>query len=80
VSLLLASAPALPLGKSGKFVAGAYIVVFVVILLYVAIMAIRAQRTERDLEQLRREVEEVRATQQELERQNDDPEPTESLR
>ncbi len=57
---LLASAPALPLGKSGKFVAAAYIVVFVIILIYVAIMAVRAQRAERDLEQLRRDVEAAR--------------------
>ena len=59
---LLASAPALPLGQAGKFVAGAYIVVFVLILVYVAIMATRAQRTERELEQLKRDVEAARAS------------------
>jgi heme exporter protein CcmD len=64
VSRLLAAAPALPLGHAGKFVAGAYVVVFLVVLVYVAIMAIRAQRTERDLEQLQREVEAVRASAQ----------------
>jgi hypothetical protein len=80
VSLLLAVAPALPLGKSGKFVAGAYIVVLVVILLYVAIMAVRAQRTERDIAQLQREVEEVRAQRRPPpDRETDDPEPTESV-
>jgi heme exporter protein CcmD len=61
VIALLAAAPALPLGKAGKFVAGAYIVAFVVILIYVAIMAVRAQRTERELDQLRRDVEAARA-------------------
>jgi CcmD family protein len=58
---LLAVAPALPLGKSGKFVAGAYIVFIVVILLYVAIMAVRAQRIERELDQLQRDVEAARS-------------------
>jgi CcmD family protein len=57
VSLLFAIAPELPLGKSGKFVAGAYIVVLALILIYVAIMAVRAQRLERELDELRRDVE-----------------------
>jgi hypothetical protein len=61
VIALLATAPDLPLGKSGKFVAGAYIVFVVLILVYVAIMAVRAQRIERDLDQLQRDVEEARA-------------------
>ncbi|HET9124648.1 MAG TPA: hypothetical protein VFN65_07170 [Solirubrobacteraceae bacterium] len=60
MSALLAAAPALPLGQAGKFVAGAYVVAFVIILTYVAIMAVRAQRVERDLEQLRRDVEAAR--------------------
>ncbi|MGH2913627.1 MAG: hypothetical protein ACRDMX_01440 [Solirubrobacteraceae bacterium] len=57
---LLAALPELPLGKSGKFVAGAYIVVLVLILTYVAIMAVRAQRLERELAQLRHDVEAAR--------------------
>jgi heme exporter protein CcmD len=64
VSPLLAASPALPLGHAGKFVAAAYVVAFLVVLVYVAIMAIRAQRTERDLEQLKRDVEEARASAQ----------------
>ena len=56
MSLVLA-APALPLHSAGKYVAGAYIVFVALILIYVAIMARRLSRTERDLEQLRREVE-----------------------
>ena len=61
MSLIFAITPALPLGKAGKFVAGAYIFVFVVILVYVAIMAIRSQRTQHELEELRRDVDAVRA-------------------
>jgi flagellar biosynthesis/type III secretory pathway M-ring protein FliF/YscJ len=53
----LAEAPALPLHSAGKYVAGAYIVFVALILIYVAIMARRLSRTERDLEQLRREAE-----------------------
>jgi hypothetical protein len=65
MSFLFAIAPELPLGKSGKFVAGAYIVVLALILIYVAIMAVRAQRLERDLDELRRDVEAARAAQDE---------------
>ena len=61
MSLLLASAPELPLGTSGKYVAAAYIVFVVLILVYVAIMAMRAQRLERELAELRRDVEAARA-------------------
>jgi heme exporter protein CcmD len=64
VSALLAVAPALPLGKAGKFVAAAYIVVFAVILIYLGIMAVRAQRLERELAQLRRDVEAARPSDQ----------------
>lgn len=60
MSVVFAIAPALPLGKSGKFVAGAYLVFVVLILVYVAIMAARAQRTERELAQLQRDVEAAR--------------------
>jgi hypothetical protein len=60
VSLVLASAPAIPLGKAGKFVAAAYIVFVLVILIYVAIMAVRAQRLEGELTALQRDVEAAR--------------------
>jgi hypothetical protein len=52
IGLLLAEAPALPLHEAGKYVAGAYIVLFVIVLIYVAIMAIRLSRIERDLGEL----------------------------
>ena len=64
---LLATAPALPLGKSGKFVAAAYIVFVAVILIYVSIMAIRAQRLERELAELREDVEAAREEAREKE-------------
>jgi hypothetical protein len=41
--------PALPLHTAGKYVAAAYIVFFALILIYVAIMAMRLNRIERDL-------------------------------
>ena len=49
----MASAPALPLHTAGPYVAAAYIVFVVVILIYVAIMATRLRRTERELTALR---------------------------
>jgi hypothetical protein len=57
---LLAQAPALPLGTAGKYVAGAYVVFVLVILVYVAIMATRAQRLETELSELQRDVEAAR--------------------
>ena len=44
--------PALPLHEAGKYVAAAYIVVFALVLIYVAIMAIRLTRVERELGEL----------------------------
>jgi hypothetical protein len=52
---LLAAAPALPLHTAGPYVAAAYIVFVALILIYVAIMAIRLSRTQRDLAQLKRD-------------------------
>jgi len=52
MALLLAEVPALPLNEAGKYVAAAYIVLFVIVLIYVAIMAIRLSRMERDLAEL----------------------------
>jgi CcmD family protein len=65
VSPLLAIAPALPLGTAGKYVAAAYIVVVVLIVSYLAIMAVRAQRLEHELDELRRDVEAARAREDE---------------
>jgi hypothetical protein len=52
IALLLAELPALPLHEAGKYVAGAYIVLFVLVLIYFAIMAIRLSRIERELGEL----------------------------
>jgi hypothetical protein len=54
--MLLAQAPALPLHKAGPYVAAAYIVFVVVILIYVTIMAVRLARDERELAELRSEL------------------------
>jgi hypothetical protein len=48
----IAAVPALPLHTAGKYVAGAYIVLFLVVLIYVAIMAIRLSRIEDQLGEL----------------------------
>jgi flagellar biosynthesis/type III secretory pathway M-ring protein FliF/YscJ len=54
--MIFAAAPALPLHTAGKYVAAAYIVFVVLILVYVAIMAVRLRRTERDLAALQAEL------------------------
>lgn len=46
--------PALPLDEAGKYVAGAYVVFVVLITVYVAIMAAKLQRIERELTDLAR--------------------------
>ena len=64
MSALFAAAPALPLHSAGKYVAGAYVVFVAILLIYVAIMAIRLSRNERDIAELRRDLEEKRAREQ----------------
>ncbi len=59
-----AVAPALPLHEAGKYVAGAYIVFLALILIYVAIMAVRSQRVERELVALQRDVDAERAARE----------------
>ena len=44
--------PALPLDEAGKYVAAAYVVFLALILVYVAIMAIRLSHLQRDLDEL----------------------------
>jgi hypothetical protein len=48
--------PALPLDEAGKYVAGAYIVFVALILIYVAIMASKLSRIERELTELNEQV------------------------
>jgi CcmD family protein len=57
-----AVAPALPLHTAGPYVAAAYVVFVALILVYVAIMARKQMRTERELRELRRQL----ATREEL--------------
>jgi hypothetical protein len=52
VTLLLGELPALPLHTAGKYVAAAYVVLFALVLVYVAIMAVRLGRVERELGEL----------------------------
>jgi hypothetical protein len=61
MTAILAAAPALPLHTAGKYVAGAYIVFVALILVYVVIMATRLSRNERDLAELRRDLEAAQA-------------------
>ena len=44
--------PALPLDEAGKYVAAAYVVFLALLLIYVAIMAARLQRINRELGEL----------------------------
>jgi hypothetical protein len=52
LAALLAAAPALPLDKAGKYVAGAFVVFVGVIVIYVAIMGVRLQRMSREMHEL----------------------------
>jgi Tfp pilus assembly protein PilX len=49
---LLATAPAIPNDVGGKYVAGAYIVFVLLLLIYVAIMGMKLARIERDLTEI----------------------------
>jgi CcmD family protein len=49
IALVSGVTPALPLHTAGKYVAAAFIVLFALVLVYVAIMAIRLSRLEREL-------------------------------
>jgi len=48
-ALLPLAAPALPLDEAGKYVAGAYVVFMVLLVVYVAIMAAKLGRIEKEL-------------------------------
>ncbi len=52
IAALLAAAPALPLDEAGKYVAGAFIVFFAVIVIYVGIMGVRLQRMSTEMAEL----------------------------
>jgi hypothetical protein len=50
--------PALPLDEAGKYVAGAYVTFFVLVVVYVAIIGTKIARIGRELEELADLVEE----------------------
>jgi hypothetical protein len=53
-----ADVPALPLDEAGKYVAGAYVTFFVLVVVYVAIIGSKIARIDRELEELADLVEE----------------------
>jgi hypothetical protein len=61
----LFAAPALPLDEAGKYVAGAYVVFVVLLVVYVSIMAAKLGRIERDLREVAAIAEERKAEQRE---------------
>jgi HAMP domain-containing protein len=68
---LFAEAPALPLHTAGPYVAAAYIVFVLILLIYVGLMARRLTRNQRELAELRRQVEErERLAETELEEES----------
>jgi hypothetical protein len=64
--LLPLGAPALPLDEAGKYVAGAYIVFMVLLVVYVAIMAAKLQRIERELRDVAAIAEDRKAEREEV--------------
>ena len=73
MSAVFAAAPALPLHTAGPYVAAAYLVFVALILTYVAIMAYKQARTERELQELRRRLEvKEEATSHQLERRTEE--------
>ncbi len=50
--MLPLATPALPLDEAGRYVAGAYVVFMLLLVVYVAIMAAKLQRIERELGEL----------------------------
>jgi hypothetical protein len=55
------AAPALPLDEAGKYVAGAYVVFLLLLVVYVGIMAAKLARIERELRDLAAFAEERRS-------------------
>ncbi len=56
--------PALPLDEAGKYVAAAYLVFLALILIYVAIMATKLSRIEREIGELTEIVDRRSATEE----------------
>jgi flagellar biosynthesis/type III secretory pathway M-ring protein FliF/YscJ len=71
--IALATSPALAPGKAAPYVIAAYVVFLAIVLIYVSIMAKRLRRTERDLAELKREVEQRDALEAESEAREREP-------
>jgi hypothetical protein len=65
-SLLPLGAPALPLDEAGKYVAGAYVVFMVLLVVYVGIMAAKLGRIEKELRDVAAVAEERKAEKEEV--------------
>jgi hypothetical protein len=63
-ALLPLATPALPLDEAGKYVAAAFIVFTVLLVVYVAIMAAKLQRIEKELRELASFAEQRKAEEQ----------------
>ena len=61
--------PALPLGDSGPYVAAAYLVFLALVLIYVAIMATKLARIQREISELAELAEERDAAREDSERE-----------
>jgi CcmD family protein len=65
--------PALPLDEAGKYVAGAYVVFFTLIVVYVSIMAAKVARIDRELSELVEIAEERKAEADEAAARDEEP-------
>lgn len=52
MAALLLAAPALPLDEAGKYVAAAYVVFLLLLVIYIGIMAAKLGRISRELDEL----------------------------
>jgi hypothetical protein len=68
MNALFAIAPALPLHSAGKYVAGAYIVFAVMLIVYLGIMGVRLMRTQRELAEMKRQLDEAQAAEKQRDR------------
>lgn len=70
---LFAETPALPLHTAGPYVAAAYIVFLLIVLIYVGIMARRLTGNARELRELRRQLDERQQTETETRAEESEP-------
>ena len=68
MNAVFAIAPALPLHSAGKYVAGAYIVFAVMLIVYLGIMGVRLMRTQRELAEMKRQLDEAQAAEKQRDR------------